>query len=88
MTAYSADHEAHVPLCDDCIHGGCITSGIPCDAEDCRCDCGICGDGSHRADRARELDDRPADKLAVIANELDRERYGNLRDLSAERHGG
>lgn len=37
--------------------------------------------------RARELDDRPADKLAVIAADMEREQYGNVRDLTAERFG-
>lgn len=37
--------------------------------------------------RARALDDRPLDKLAVIAADLERERTPNVRDLTAERFG-
>ena len=39
------------------------------------------------AEHARELDDRPADKLAAIAADMEREQYGSLRDLTAERFG-
>ena len=39
------------------------------------------------AEHARELDDRPADKLAAIAADMEREQYGSVRDLTAERFG-
>jgi hypothetical protein len=38
-------------------------------------------------DRARELDDRPPDKLRVIANDLAAEARPDVRDLTAERFG-
>jgi hypothetical protein len=45
-------------------------------------------DRDDTAHRARELDDRDADKLAVVAAELAAERLGSLRDLTAERFRG
>ena len=39
------------------------------------------------AEHARELDDRPLDKLAAIAADMEREQYGSVRDLTAERFG-
>lgn len=85
MTEYAADTDGAV-VCVDCLHGACVTGGRWCEAEHCRCECRnrlIADD----ADRARDMDDRPDDKLAIIANELETERRGNLRDLTAERFG-
>lgn len=82
MTTYVADHETGNPLCPRCSVSACI-GNYECRDEGCRCACRIDPD----TDRARELDDREPDKLAVIANELDRERTGDLRELTAERFG-
>lgn len=75
MTEYAADTDGAV-ICVDCLHGACVSSG-PCETEACQCECG----------RAGELDDRPPDKLHVVANELEAERRGDPRDLTAERYG-
>lgn len=69
MTAYVADHETGDPLCPRCSVSACISISYECRDEGCRCACRTDPD----ADRARELDDRPADKLAVIAGEMERE---------------
>ena len=57
-----------------------------CDAPACECDFRAEYDRL-AAEHARELDDRPADKLAAIAADMEREQYGSLRDLTAERFG-
>jgi hypothetical protein len=80
VTAYVAD-QSGAPLCPDCAVGACFAlSGWQCEAEACRCSC-------RELDRARELDDRDPDKLAVVAAELAAERIGDLRGLTAERFG-
>lgn len=73
MTEYAADTDGAV-VCVDCLHGACVSS-LPCEEEACECEC----------NRARELDDRPADKLRVVAAELAAENRPALRDLLAER---
>lgn len=78
MTLYAADEDGAV-VCIDCIYGVCVGRG-PCEAEACQCDC------NRDAERAREADDREPNKLTVIANELDRERYDPAA-LVAERFG-
>lgn len=86
MTGYIAD-ESGAPLCADCATDQCPpVDGWRCEAEHCQCLCkaDIWPDD---ADRARELDDRPDDKLAVVAAELDRERTPDVRELTAERYG-
>lgn len=83
MTAYVADHETGDPLCPDCAVSACISVSYECRDAGCRCACRTDPD----ADRARELDDREPDKLHVIANELEREMWPDLRDLTAERFG-
>jgi hypothetical protein len=83
VTAYAADPDTGAPLCADCAVAACRSvAGFLCDAQWCQCLC-----VSDR-DRARELDDRDPDKLAVVAAELAAERIGPLRDLTAERFGG
>lgn len=72
MTAYAADPDTGAPLCADCA------------VVACRC----VADRDDTAARARELDDRDPDKLAVVAAELAAERLGCLRDLTAERFWG
>lgn len=87
MTLYAADEDGAC-VCVQCIHGMCVGRG-PCEADECRCDCNRDPD----ADRARQLDDRPPDKLAVIAGEMESERHGDVPgrysvdDLRAERFG-
>jgi hypothetical protein len=61
----------------ECLHFCAPGSPAACDKSWCECDC----------HRAAELDDRPADKLAVVAAELQAERDGDVRDLVAERFG-
>jgi hypothetical protein len=58
MTLYAMDED------------GCCVARGPCEADECQCDCNRDED----ADRAREADDRPADKLHVI-DELVAERF-------------
>jgi hypothetical protein len=83
VTAYP---ETGAPLCADCAVGACRTvAGFLCDAQWCQCPCVADRD---EAARARELDDRDPDKLAVVAAELAAERIGSLRDLTAERFRG
>lgn len=77
MTTY-VDGGDGMPQCTDCANGECITAGQFCEDPFCYCGCGL---------GAQRLDDRPADRLAMVANELERERNGNLRDLTAERFG-
>lgn len=91
MTTYASDTDGTV-ICVDCLHGGCVTAGRPCEAEDCRCECRIRAgvyellDGLHeRARRAREVDERHPDKLDVIAAELEHEARPDVQDLTAER---
>lgn len=88
MTTYVADHETGDPLCPRCSVSACI-GNYECRDEGCRCACRTDPD----AERARELDDRPADKLAVIAAEMESERHGDVPgrysadQLAAERFG-
>lgn len=84
MTLYAADEDGAV-VCIDCIYGVCVGRG-PCEAEACQCDCNRDENGA-LVQRAREADDREPNKLTVIANELDRERYDPAA-LVAERFGG
>jgi hypothetical protein len=77
MADYVADPGSGKPTCTDCAVGACVSvAGWHCQAEACRCGC------------RPDPDDRPADKLAVIAAELAAERTGSLRDLQAERFRG
>jgi hypothetical protein len=81
VTTYAAD-ESGACVCADCAVGAYFAlSGWQCEADACRCSC-------RDLDRARELDDRDPDKLAVVAAELAAERIGSLRDLTAERFRG
>jgi hypothetical protein len=81
MAEYVEDYGSGKPLCVDCATGACVGDiSWECDAEHCQCPC-------RADDRARELDDRPADKLAAVAAELAAERDGDPRDLTAERFG-
>jgi hypothetical protein len=92
MSDYVADPDSGKPVCTDCAVGACVSvAGWHCQAEACCCGC------RPESDRAADFipgfipqqpDDRPADKLAVIAAELAAERTGNLRDLQAERYQG
>jgi hypothetical protein len=79
--------------CADCAigeHGLCVG---PVEGDWCQCGC---QPGPDRAadfipgfiPEPPDLDDRPVDKLAVIAAELAAERTGSLRDLTAERYQG
>lgn len=77
MTEYAADTDG-ATVCVDCLHGGCVAAGAPCEAEACMCEC----------NRAPLLDARPLDKLHVIANELEREARPAPEELTAERFGG
>jgi hypothetical protein len=74
------------PTCGDCIHG-CPRPPYweACDVDGCRCPCRT-GEGVD-PDRAAELDDRPADKLAVIAADMEAERVPTLAELRIERFG-
>lgn len=81
----------HPPICRDCQTScWCTPHATPCEVGGCQCE--RCADvriamDEYEPERARELDDRPTDKLTVVANELDRERRGEVRDLVAERYG-
>jgi len=46
-----------------------------------------CCDGAHTRHGHRDLDHRPAGKLQVIANELERENRPTVEELMAERYG-
>lgn len=90
MTLYAQDEDGAC-ICVDCIHGGCNATcpPTPCEHDECQCSCMR----DPEADRARELDDREPDKLAVIAAEMESERHGDVPgrysvdDLTAERFG-
>jgi hypothetical protein len=70
-------------VCGDCWHGACLPPLAEiCDATDCRCQCRDRDGG-----RARELDDRPAETLAALARDMERERYAPPLTYTAERHG-
>jgi len=87
MAGYVADAETGAPLCPDCAVDACRTvPGFLCLMRWCQCLC--VADRDDTVARARELDDRHPDKLAVIAAELEAERRGSLRDLTAERFRG
>lgn len=115
MTLYAADEDGAC-VCIDCIHGGCVRSSMPCEAEHCQCDCNRDENGALLCDgdpagnpyphtcaadgvmnctacayqphvRARELDDRPDDKLHVIAAEIELEAKPSVEELMVERYG-
>lgn len=69
------------PVTADCWYHCVPGRPAMCDTDGCAC---LCHD---EAARARQLDDRPADKLAAIAAEIDRERTPELEALLAERYG-
>ena len=84
-TVYHVDDDGR-EVSYDCLHYCAPGQPAACDRRWCRCQC-------HQPipdvdpQRAAQLDDRPADKLAAIAADMEREQYGSLRDLTAERFG-
>lgn len=76
MTGYTADPETGAPLCDDCAA---VDHVRACSAAWCQCWCVV------ESGRVLAMDDREMDKLRVVASELEAERRGSLRDLTAER---
>lgn len=91
MTTFVEDASSGLPVCEDRSYAACLpVDGRRCEVDGCRCHC------REAAERARELDDRPAEALANIARDIDhearaypdqlhRERFPDHRELLAER---
>jgi hypothetical protein len=95
------DPDADGPVCRDCDATCTHATPVRCDVAWCSCECRVLPPEAARAlladidaARAAELDDRPADKLGVIAADMQQERYGDmtrerlrtLDELRAERY--
>lgn len=87
MTTYTDDPDgAGRPLCPECAFAACQRpTRYICDDEHCGCVCRQ--DTEDRADRARELDNRPAAALANVARDMEAEARPDVAGLVAERFG-
>lgn len=88
MPTYVDDGDGMVS--ETCLYHCAPARPAPCDGPDCECTCHRSSEpwvDPELVNRARELDDRPGDKLHVIAAELERERMPTLDELRAERYG-
>jgi hypothetical protein len=71
-----------------CLYWCTPGSRADCEHPECCCECHARSlDDIDREVRAAELDDRPDDKLAAIARDLECERLPTLAELRAERFG-
>lgn len=59
MTLYAADEDGAV-VCVDCIHGGCVRSSMPCEAEHCQCDCNRDADQAQKISSPQEVESEVA----------------------------
>lgn len=74
--------------CEECAYAMCGPGGrYICTVAGCHCPCCERDHDYERAERARELDNRHPDKLAVIAADMERERLPTVDELRRERYG-